>query len=389
MYIHMKKILVITTTRAEYGLLKNIIKKIFIDKELQLSLVVTGTHLSRNYGETISEIKDDGFPIAEQVEIMMDSYHVTGVAKTVGMASILFGEVFNKQNPDIVLVLGDRYELLPICFCAVNANIPIAHISGGEVTEGAIDDCIRHSITKMSYLHFPACETYRKRIIQLGESPDRVFNFGDVGVEATRTTELLTRDELAKELNFNLDARYSCVTFHPVTLERGDFENQVDNFFGAIQEFPNMRFIFTYSNADANGSLVNKRINDFVLNNKNSIAFKSLGIKKYLSALKYSSIVIGNSSSGIVEAPILGVPTVNIGNRQKGRLHSESIINCAPKKDDIVSAINLACSEDFIKIAKKAISLYGSDDTSNKIVEKIKEFLYNKKIDLKKGFYDI
>lgn len=385
----MKKICVVTATRAEYGVLKNTINCIANDKDLELQLVVTGTHLSKDFGYTVNEIEEDGFPISERVEILMSSDSTIGISKTMGIAFISFADVFSRLEPDIIIVVGDRYELIPICSCAMNARIPIAHISGGETTEGAIDEAVRHCITKMSYLHFPGCEEYRKRIIQLGEAPNRVFNFGDVGVENIYKTSFLSKEELEETLNFSLVKPYASVTFHPVTLEGDDVEKQCTELFNAIKDFNDMNFIFTKANADTGGRIINRMIDDFVSKNSNCIAFSSLGIKRYLSLLKYSEFVLGNSSSGIIEAPCFHKPTVNIGNRQSGRLRAKSVIDCDANCNEIKKAINIARSDSFKKIAKDAINPYGSGDTSVNIVKTIKAFLMKDAINLQKKFYDL
>ena len=385
----MKKICIVTSTRAEYGLLRNLIERVSRDPNLELCLIVTGMHLSPEFGMTVNEIETDGYPITEKVDILMSSDNVAAVSKTMGIAAISFADVFERQRPDMLVVLGDRYELLPICSCAMNAHVPIAHISGGETTEGAVDESIRHCITKMSYLHFPACEAYRKRIIQLGESPNRVFNFGDVGVELIRTIDLLEKSQLEKLIGFSLGGSYACVTFHPTTLEVGTAEKQIEEVLKAISSFPEMKFIFTKANSDADGRIINKKIDKYVPKNENCIAFISMGFQRYLSCLKYAAVVIGNSSSGIVEAPSFGIPTINIGDRQKGRLQADSVINCKPIKEEVEKAIKLALSDKFKNKAKHTINPYGNGNTSEKIVDVIKDVLLNEKISLKKKFNDL
>lgn len=385
----MKRVGVVTATRAEYGLLKNTIEQINCDNELELVLIVTGTHLLESYGNTINEIVEDGYKIDEKVDFFMASNDFGGICKSIGMASILFSDVFLRNKLDMLVVLGDRYELLPICTVAMNACIPIAHISGGEATEGAIDEVIRHCVTKMSYLHFTSCEIYRKRVIQLGEHPDRVFNFGDVGVENIKKMNLLTREELGKDLGMDLSRPYFSVTFHPVTLEHNSVEEQTMEMLNAIKELKEYKFIFTKSNADIGGSVINEMIDDFVKKKDNCVCFASLGIKRYLSLLKYSSGIVGNSSSGIIEAPSLKIPTVNIGNRQSGRLKAKSIIDCNPKKEDIVKAIQYSQTDEFKKICNDVENPYGEGETAYLIKETIKDFLNNNKIDLKKKFYDV
>lgn len=385
----MKTICIVTATRAEYGLLKNIIKLVNNDKEVNLLLVVTGTHLSKEFGYTITEIQEDEVPISAEIDILEEETNLVSVSKTMGKACYQFGSFFNKYKPDMLVVLGDRYELIPICMCAINEQIPIAHISGGEITEGAIDDMIRHSISKMSYLHFVACETYRKRVIQLGEEPDRVFNVGDVGVENAVKIKLMNKQELENSIEFPLDMPYGVVTFHPVTLEKMDCLNQVEELLNALKSIKDMKFIITKSNADSGGKEINQKIDEFVQENDNMKAYYSLGIRRYLSAIKYSEFVIGNSSSGIIEAPSLKIPTINIGNRQKGRLQAESIWNCNTNYKDIVDSINIVRTEEFKQKAQNCKNPYGDGNVSELILKIIKKYLNNNLINLKKKFYDI
>lgn len=385
----MKRIGVVTATRAEYGLLRNTIKAIIDDNELELELIVTGTHLLSEYGHTIDEIIEDGFPISKKIDIISAAGDTNDICKIMGSASMKFSEYFQKNKMDILIVLGDRYELLSICSAAMAYSIPIAHISGGETTEGAIDEAVRHCITKMSYLHFPGCEEYRKRIIQLGESPDRVFNWGDVGVENIIKIQLMSKEELEESIDFKLDRPYFSVTFHPVTLENNTAKMQIEELLSALDERPQYKYIITKANADPGNLEINDSIDKFVSTRENCVAHESLGIKRYLSLLKYSSGIIGNSSSGIVEAPVMKIPTINIGDRQKGRLRADSIIDCNPSKNEILAAIDKSQNEEFKSVCKNTVSLYGVGDTSVKIVETIKDFLINDKINLKKNFYDV
>lgn len=385
----MKNVCVVTTTRAEYGLLKNVINLIDKSNKLNLILVVTGTHLSEKFGRTISEIYEDGIKINKCIDILSNRNDNIGITETIGNASYLFGEFFSENKIDVLVVCGDRYELLPICLSALCFKIPIAHISGGEVTEGAIDDSVRHSITKMSYLHFPACEKYRRRIIQLGENPNRVFNFGDVGVENVYKISYMTKNELEEALKIKLDGKYMSVTFHPVTLDEVLPEVQFKELLQAIEKFEDIKFIFSKANADAGGEKINTLIDQYVASHKNAFVFDSLGVVKYLSLLKYSCGIIGNSSSGIVEAPSLNIPTINIGDRQRGREQAQSIINCIPKKEKIIKAINYALSEEFTNIVMNSQNPYGLGNTAKNIVDTIEEFLYKDNIELKKSFYDI
>lgn len=384
----MKKICIVTATRAEYGLLRNFIKKVEEDKDLKACLIVTGPHLSNDFGHTIEEIEKDGFPIAETVPILSEKNDERGVVETMATALIKFEGIFERLKPDMLVVLGDRYELFSICWAAFLLKIPIAHISGGELTEGAIDDTVRHSLTKMSQLHFPACEVYRKRIIQLGEDPNTVFNYGDVGVENILNMSYMEKDELEQSLGIRLDLPYACVTFHPVTLSYNSMEQQVNELLDALRYFEHMKFIITGANADAGGRRINHIISEFVKKKDNFYMYESLGINRYLSLMRNSEMVIGNSSSGIVEAPCFGIPTINIGERQKGRLRADSIIDCEPISEEIVQAMKKAMSKEFKKKAMKTKNPYGSGKTSEGIVKEIKKYLNGSK-DMKKKFYDI
>lgn len=385
----MKKICVVTTTRAEYGLLRNLIKNIDKDSDLQLQLVVTGSHLVSNFGFTVKEIEKDNINITEKVDILMAADSPEAISKTMGMALISFAQVFKEIEPDFLVVLGDRYELLPICLSAANFKIPIGHISGGETTEGAIDEGVRHSITKFSYLHFPSCETYRRRIIQLGENPARVYNLGDLGIENILTEELLSLEELEKALNYDLKKPYMAVTFHPTTLGKAKPREEIHHILQAITSFPEINFIFTKANADEGGSEINQIVEEFVKTSKNAVVFDSLGATKYLSLIKHSKGVLGNSSSGIVEAPAFKVGTVNIGNRQKGRIKTKSIIDCRCEENEIKAAIEKVFSHGFQKDLSKVENPFRGDNTAENIKNIIKEYLMNDKIDLKKEFYDL
>ena len=385
----MKKIIsILTATRAEYGLLKPIINKLNKIDEFDIRIVVTGAHLSPEFGLTYKEIENDGFLIDEKIEILLSSDTPQGVSKSMGLAVIGFADYFNKLNPDLLIVLGDRYETLAVVMTAMNQRIPVAHLYGGETTEGAIDEAIRHAITKLSYLHFTSTEEYRKRVIQLGESPDRVFNVGAIGIENILNEKLLSKNELASSLNVSLNRTYAVVTFHPVTLEDATSKEQVLELFEAFKQKSDIDFIITKSNADADGRIINKLIDEYSNSNSNIYGYTSLGLKRYLSALKYCSMVIGNSSSGLVEAPSFGVPTINIGDRQKGRIQASNIINCEPNKESILNSIDVAISDAFAKKVKDVINPYGDGDTSNKIVEVVLDYMNNDKIKLKKKFYD-
>lgn len=371
----MNKICIVTATRAEYGLLRNLIRKVEGDKELELELVVTGTHLSEEYGYTIKEIKEDGYPIAAQVDILVKNNLGVDIIRTMAAAMEKFGVLLKDIRPDMLVVLGDRYELLPICETALMLKIPITHISGGEITEGALDDTIRHCITKMSNLHFPGCEEYRKRIIQMGEEPYRVFNYGDIGVENIMKMEYMELPELEESLQMSLDVPYACVTFHPATLEQETPKDQVSEMLAAFEMFGEMKFIFTGSNADEGGEEINRLVKEFTKYRKNCRMYASLGVRRYLSLLRRSAMIIGNSSSGIVEAPCFCVPTVNIGNRQKGRLQAESIINCKPQRNSIVDAMKRAMNPEFLSSLKNMKNPYGNGETSDGIIKEMKNYL--------------
>lgn len=385
----MKRICILTATRAEYGLLKPIIEKISRMEEFDLRLAVTGAHLSPEFGLTYKEIENDGYPIDEKIEIILSADTPSSISKTMGLAMISFADYFNRTRPDLLIVLGDRYETLAVSIAAMNQRIPIAHLYGGETTEGAVDESIRHAITKLSYLHFTSTKEYRNRVIQLGEHPNRVFCVGAIGIENVKSVRLLSKPELEKALHFSLDRPYAVVTFHPVTLENGEAGKQISELLDACSRYKDMGFIFTKANADADGRIINERIENYAAKSKNAVVFSSLGMLRYLSALKYASMVIGNSSSGLVEAPSFGIPTVNIGDRQRGRIQGDSVINCKPECDDITNAIRLALTDEFAAKAKVTVNPYGDGNVSAKIIDVIKRFFYEEKIDLKKRFYDI
>ncbi|WP_346847879.1 UDP-N-acetylglucosamine 2-epimerase [uncultured Clostridium sp.] len=384
-----KRICVITGTRAEYGLLKPLIMKMIDDKEIDLKLVVTGMHMSTEFGLTYKLIEEDGIVIDEKIEILLSSDSHVATSKAMGLAIISFSEYINRTKPDMVIVLGDRYEILAASISAMVANVPIAHIHGGEITEGAQDDVFRHCITKLSYLHFTSTESYRKRVMQLGEEPNRVFNVGAIGIENIKELKLLSKEEIEKSINFTLNKKFALVTFHPVTLEQGLAKIQITELLGALEEFDDMKFIITKANSDNEGRKINRKIDEFISKNPEKyIGFVSMGQLKYLSAMKYCSMVIGNSSSGIIEAPSFNIPTINIGDRQKGRLQAKTVINCDPIKSDIIKAIKRGLSKEFKDKISKIENPYGDGDTSNKILYEIKKAL-SKEIELKKTFYDI
>ncbi len=384
-----KKIAVLTATRAEYGLLKPIILALQNVEEFTTEVVVTGAHLSPEFGLTYCDIQKDGIEIAKKIEILLSSDTPVAISKSMGLAIISFAEYFAESRPDVLLVLGDRYETLAVCCAAMNARIPIVHLYGGETTEGAVDEAIRHSITKMSYLHFTSTEQYRRRVIQLGEHPDRVFVVGAVGVENALRMPLLSREELEQSISFPLSGPYAVVTFHPVTLEAESAEEQFGEVLKAFSEHGELSYIFTKANADANGRVINRMIDDYVAGNANAVCFESLGSLRYLSAVKYASMVIGNSSSGLIEVPSFHVPTINIGDRQKGRIQADSVIDCQAVAGEVNRAMRRACSEEFRHGLVEVSNPYGDGDASARIVDVLQRFFMDGNVDLKKKFYDV
>jgi GDP/UDP-N,N'-diacetylbacillosamine 2-epimerase (hydrolysing) len=383
-----KKISVLTATRAEYGLLKPIIEKLQLVPEFDVYVVATGAHLSPEFGLTYKDIEKDGIAIDKKIDILLSADTPAAISKSMGLAMIGFADYFERLRPDILVVLGDRYETLAVATVAMNLRIPIVHLYGGETTEGAVDESIRHAITKLSYLHFTSIEQYRNRVIQLGEDPERVFCVGAIGIENILNEKLMSKSELEKSIDFQLDKPYAMVTFHPVTLEGNQSEEQARALLDVCASYKDIKFIFTKANADAGGRVINKMIDDFINENDHGIAFASLGMLRYLSALKYCTMVIGNSSSGLLEAPSFGIPTINIGDRQKGRLQADSVINCEPVKEDIEKALEQALCEEFKNKAKITTNPYGDGNTSSKIVGVMKDFILSDKLNLKKKFYD-
>ena len=385
----MKKICIVTGTRAEYGLLMPLLKQIKQAEDLELQLLVTGMHLSPEFGLTYKLIEADGYIINEKVDILLSSDTPVGISKSMGLGMIGFAESFERLQPDIVVLLGDRYETFVAATAASVARIPIAHLHGGETTEGAFDEAFRHAITKMSWLHFTSAEEYRKRVIQLGESPERVFNVGAIGIENIRKMPLMNKDELEKSLGIVFQKELLLVTFHPVTLEDATSEVQFRNLLSALDTIENTTIIFTKANSDTDGRIINEMIDDYTNEHlENTLAFTSMGQLRYLSAMKLASAVVGNSSSGIIEAPSFKVPTVNIGDRQKGRMQARSVINCEPKEESIKEAISQALSEPFKSNIKSMTNPYGNGYVSETILDEIKKAI-NHKISLKKSFYDV
>lgn len=385
----MMKIAVLTATRAEYGLLSPIIKQLNMNDGFEVRVVVTGAHLSEKFGSTYKEIEADGIAIDEKISILEESDGTVHISKTMGNAIVRFADYFERRRPDALMVLGDRYETLAVCIAAMNAQIPMIHLHGGETTQGAIDEAIRHSISKMSYLHFTSTEEYRRRVIQLGENPSRVFSVGAIGVENVLNLPLFSKEELEKSLGISLDRPYIIGTFHPVTLENESVDQQMDAFLQVLTEKSEYIYIITKANADAGGLRINERLGEYARAHDHVHVVASLGVKKYLSAIKYCDMVIGNSSSGIIEVPSFHVPTVNIGDRQKGRACADSVIQCKSDVYSILCAMEKAASKDFRELCQTVRNPYEKPHVAETIVSTIKQEMMDKPIDLKKEFYDI
>ncbi len=382
-----RKICVVTGSRAEYGLLYWLMRGIQQRERLQLQLIATGSHLSPEFGLTYKAIEADGFTIDRRVEMLLSSDSAVGIAKSTALGVSGMADAFAELKPDLIVILGDRFEMLGPAIAAAFARIPVAHLHGGEATYGAVDEAIRHAITKLSHLHFTSTEDYRRRVIQLGEAPDRVFNVGAPGIDNIRRLALLSKDELAAQLNFIWRSRNFLVTFHPATLDAGEPGEQFAELLAALDEFPDAGIIVTLPNADADGRALIAMVRDYAgARSDRVIACTSLGQLRYLSVLKHVDVMVGNSSSGIIEAPALHVPVVNIGDRQKGRVRAESAIDCAPRRADIRTAINTALSADF-QPRRYSPNPYGEGGASDAILQILADF--NLDGILKKEFHDL
>ncbi len=383
-----RKICVVTSTRAEYGILKPLLAEIDADSSLSLQLVVTGTHLSEKYGETYKEIEADGFTIDAKIAMNLDDDSNEALSLAMAQLQKNITKVFSDLEPDIVVILGDRYEILSVVIAAMMLHIPLAHIHGGELTEGAIDDSIRHAVTKLAHLHFTSTEEYANRVIQLGEQPSRVFNVGSLAVEQIKKLPLLSKEELEKSFAFEFGEKNILVTYHPETLSKLSPQEQFQELLNALDELKDTKIIFTKANADSGGAIINKMIEDYVQKNSDkAIAFSSLGQLRYFSTIKYVDAVVGNSSSGILEVPSFYKLTVNIGDRQKGRTQAKSIVNAKILQKDIKKAIYKAYDKNFLQMIKGVQNPYELEGTS----KKIKEVLLSVVLDsiLQKKFYDI
>lgn len=380
---------VITGTRAEYGLLRPVIKKLLASSVIEPRVVVTGAHLSAAYGNTVKEIEHDGVPIHARLDILKFGSGRLATAKTVAYAIDVFTEYFTQNRPEAVLVLGDRYEIFAAGTAAALLEIPLAHISGGDVTYGAADEYFRHCLTKMASLHFPSCAEYARRVIAMGEAPDTVENVGGLGDENLRSVPVIPPDELSVLLGFDVSKPFALATYHPETAGGASPEHQFCELIAALDE-TNLRVIFTKANADAGGDKINAILDDLCDENPAKyIAFTSMGVVRYLSAMRCCTVVVGNSSSGVVETPTLGVPTVNIGDRQKGRIVCDNVLCCAPDRWSIHAALETALTPAFRAKAAATVSPYNGGDTSGKIVRRLEAFVQSPDLGKPKAFYDI
>ena len=373
-----QKVAVFTGTRAEYGLLFWLLKDIQSDPDLTLQLLVSGMHLSPEFGETYQQIEKDGFKIDEKIEILLSSDSAVGTAKSMGLGVLGFSDSLARLQPDVLVILGDRFEALAAAQTAMILRIPIVHLHGGEITEGAYDDAIRHAITKLSYLHGTSTDEYRQRVIQLGEAPERVQNVGAIGLDHLKRADFMSVDELTESLNFSLTKPFFLVTYHPVTLGNEEPEEAFQALLDALNCFPEHQVILTYPNADDGGRRIIPMLEAYAASQPDRVlAIPSLGQVRYLSAVKYAAAVIGNSSSGIIEVPAFDVPTVNIGSRQKGRLAAKSVLHCEANRADIERAIRSANEREYKEAAEEIENPYGQGNTSEKVIEMIKTLDFN------------
>jgi GDP/UDP-N,N'-diacetylbacillosamine 2-epimerase (hydrolysing) len=382
----MRKICAVTGTRAEFGILYCLLKGIQADKDLELQLIVTGTHLEKEFGYTITEIEKE-FSINQKIPLELSDDTTLGISKSMALATLGFTKTFEELQPDLLILLGDRYEIFCAASSALISQIPVAHIHGGELTQGAYDDAFRHSITKMSHLHFTSTDEYSNRVIQMGEQPNKVFNVGALGIENIKRLPLLDKKKFQNSINFTLGNKNILVTFHPETLGTKSSKEQFQELLEVLDTLEDTKIIFTKSNADTDGKIINAMIDDYVKTRKNTISFDSLGQLRYLSCLQYMDCVIGNSSSGILEAPSFKIGTINIGSRQKGRIKAESVIDVDCDKKSILHGLKTLYSKDFQKKLENCVNPYNSDHTSKKIVNILKKI--NLEDLVQKSFYTI
>ena len=385
----MHRVCVITATRAEYGILQPLMYELKQSAAIALQLIVTGTHLSQLYGTTSNQIVDDGFEVDEYVTVLEEGDDVSALLQTMANVQQRIGAALARLMPDVVVVLGDRYELIPLVSTCAMMQIPVCHIHGGEITQGAVDDMFRHAITKMSHVHFASTKQYANRIIQLGEQPNKVFNVGSLGVEQVKKLPLYSKEELQREIGFAVDENTLLVTFHPVTMETQSQVHQMQALLDALALRPQYKVLFTRPNADLHRNDLNDLMEAYVVKHPHTSAiYSSLGQKKFLSAMKYCKAVVGNSSSGIIEAPSFGIPTINIGNRQKGRISAVSVLHCEANKAAILHALDELDHAEFLFAAKTCHNPYEGKDTANTIV-KILTYLLDQGLTCLKPFYDI
>ena len=385
----MRKICVFTGTRADYGIMSRLVHLIDKDPDLQLQIIATNMHLSPEFGMTYKEIENDGFKIDKKVEMMLSSDTATGTVKSMGLALIGFADALEDLKPDLAVILGDRYEMLAAAEACLINKVPIAHIAGGAISEGAYDDAIRHSITKMSHLHFTETDEYRKRVIQLGEHPDRVWSTGALGVNNIRNEQIMPLSELESSLDFHLGEKFLLITFHPVTMENATAAEQCENLLTALREVNReYQLLFTLPNSDTDGRVIIQKIKDYVSKNSDrAFAITSLGKRRYYSALKYTTAVIGNSSSGLIEAPSFNIPTLNIGNRQQGRTRGETVIDVPATLEGMREGLKIALSHEFIAKCKTATNPYEKANTLETIFNTIKTYPLENLV--QKSFYDL
>lgn len=384
----MRKICIITGTRAEYGLLKGLMEKIQGSKSLELQTVVTGMHLSPEFGLTYKEIEYDGFVITKKLEMLLSADTPSSITKSTGLGMVGFGDIFQELQPDIIVILGDRFEMLAAAFAGLIAGVPIAHIHGGEVTTGAFDEALRHSISKMAWWHFTATADYRQRVIQLGERPERVFLCGGLGVDGIKKNTLLPKKDLEKRIGFSFGKKNLLITYHPATAEYGDTSLQINELLSALKKHEDTKFIFTFPNADSDSRVIKDMVRKFVNDHKDrSVLFSSMGVVNYWSAMQYVDAVVGNSSSGLLEAPSFKIGTINIGDRQKGRVKADSVIDCMPDASSITKALNKIYSAEFKKKLADVKNPYEGENTIEQIVKILEEA--DIPTDLKKVFYDL
>jgi UDP-hydrolysing UDP-N-acetyl-D-glucosamine 2-epimerase len=381
-------ICLITGSRAEYGLFKPLIREIKLLKEINLKLLVTGMHLSPEFGLSVQEIEADGYIVDEKIEMLLSADTDSAIVKSTALGMIGIVDALKRLSPDWVILIGDRFETFAAAFASYQAKIPIAHLHGGELTEGATDDAMRHSISKMAFLHFTSTEVYRKRVIQLGESPDRVFNVGAIGLDSLKTFKYLSKEKLSRALHFKLWSSIFVITFHPTTIENELYQLNLDELLLALDQFKTTQLIFTLPNADAYGRRMIKLINEYAQKDPERIKVcANLGQTKYFSLLKFVEIVIGNSSSGIIEVPTFNIPTINIGNRQEGRIKAASILDCNLNRKEIISAITTARSQEFKLKCKATLNPFFQKNNAFKIINQIKKT--GKVLSSKKKFYDL